>query len=239
MKAAQPLAYRSNAMHFPRLDTTGIVKDFRETKEGFLDLHITFSTTGSLAYQRADGTFETEYLTEDELFNEASLATATGKPITYLHPPEWVTSYNARKYAQGSTGTKIIKDIPFATILATVHDGELIEIIKSGKAKQVSAGYETKVIKKDDGKLYQTGRRYNHFAIVPLGRAGEEVRVHFDGKPIPYTRNSVLIEQVRLDLSRDMMIARMQRGKHPVMSEVSEQQARQQYIERLKSRKSS
>lgn len=47
-----------------------------------------------------------------------------------------------------------------------------------------------------------------------------------------------LKDRVRQDVARDMMIARRQRGKHPVMSEVSEQEARQQYIERLKSRKS-
>ena len=47
-----------------------------------------------------------------------------------------------------------------------------------------------------------------------------------------------LKDRVRQDVARDMMIARMQRGKHPVASELSEQEARQQYIERLKSRKS-
>jgi hypothetical protein len=224
-------------MYSPRLDTRGVIKDFRETPDGFLDLFLSFSKIGPLVYQRADGTLETEYLTEDELFNEDSIATATGKPVTYLHPPEWVTKDNARKYARGSTGTKIVKDTPFATIVATVHDSELIDTIKSGRAKQVSAGYTTKVVKGDDGKLYQTGRRYNHFAVVPLGRAGEEVRIHFDGKPIAYASNSALIDRVRLDVSRDMMIARMRRGKHPAIGEVSEHEARQQYIERLKSRK--
>lgn len=165
-----------------RLDV-GRITEYRETADGFLDLHVSFSKIGPLVYQRVDGTLETEYLTEEELFNEDSLATATGKPVTYLHPPEWVNKDNARKYTRGSTGTKIIKDTPFATILATVHDGELIDVIKSGKAKQVSAGYTTKVKKGDDGKLYQTGRVYNHIAVVPLGRAGDSVKVHYDSIP--------------------------------------------------------
>lgn len=50
--------------------------------------------------------------------------------------------------------------------------------------------------------------------------------------------DSYLKDKARLDIARGMMIARMQRGKHPVASEVSEQEARQQYIERLRSRKS-
>lgn len=42
-----------------------------------------------------------------------------------------------------------------------------------------------------------------------------------------------LKDRVRQDVARDMMIARMQRGKHPVASELSEQEARRQCIERL------
>ena len=49
---------------------------------------------------------------------------------------------------------------------------------------------------------------------------------------------SNLKDQVRQDVARDMMIARMKRGQHST-SELSEGQARQKYIERLKSRKSS
>lgn len=160
-----------------RLDTIGKIVNYRETVEGFLDIFCSFSKAGPLVYQRADGRLETEYLTEEELFNEDSLATATGKPVTYLHPPEWVTKDNVRKYARGSTGTKIVKDTPFATIVATVHDAELIDVIKSGRARQVSAGYTTNVVKGDDGKLYQSGRVYNHFSVVPQGRAGADVRV--------------------------------------------------------------
>lgn len=162
-----------------RLDV-GTIRSHRETAEGFLDLHLTFSRIGPLVYQRVDGSFETEYLTENELFNQDSLATATGKPITWQHPPEWLTKHNARKYTRGSTGTKIIKDGDFAVIVATVHDAELIDVIKSGQAKEVSAGYTTKVVKDDDGKLYQCNRSYGHFAVVPVGRAGAAYRVHFD-----------------------------------------------------------
>jgi hypothetical protein len=219
-----------------RLDA-GVIKDWRETPEGFLDVNITFSKVGSLVYQRGDGTLQTEYLTEEELFNEDSLATATGKPVTWQHPPEWVTKDNARKYARGSTGTKIIKDTPFATILATVHDGELIDIIKSGKAKQVSAGYTTEVVKGDGGKLYQTARRYNHFSVVPQGRAGADVRVHYDQKMIPHTSNSDLIDRVRENLQRDLMVSRLRKGRHFMMPERSEAEARELYISRLKSRK--
>lgn len=99
-----------------RTDVLGEVKSYRETPEGFLDLYLTFSKVGALQYCRADGAIEVEYLTAEALFDEKSLATATGKPITYLHPPERVTAHNFWKFARGATGTKIIKDEPFATI---------------------------------------------------------------------------------------------------------------------------
>lgn len=164
-----------------RLDNTGEIKSYRETAEGFLDLNLSFSKVGPLEYQRSDGRIETEYLTEEELFNEESLITATGKPVTFMHPPEgMITKDNVRRHSRGSTGTKIIKDTPFATILATIHDAELIDVIKSGRARQVSAGYNVEVVKKADGKLYQQNRIYNHFSVVPAGRAGSDVRVHYD-----------------------------------------------------------
>lgn len=49
--------------------------------------------------------------------------------------------------------------------------------------------------------------------------------------------SSNLKDLVKQHVARDMMIARMRRGQHST-SELSEEQARQKYIERLKSRKS-
>lgn len=177
-----------------RTDSVGKIKSYRETAEGFLDLFLTFARAGTLEYVRADGTVETEYVTPEALFDEESLSTATGKPITYLHPPERVTKDNFWKFARGSTGTKIVRDDPFATIVATVHDAALIDVIKSGKAREVSAGYTANVVRRGDGKLYQENRVYNHFSVVPLGRAGADVKVHFDGadsqiEPISYDLN--------------------------------------------------
>lgn len=175
---------------FFRLDNTGEIQEFRETREGFLDLHLSFSRVGPLVYQRADGALETEYVTEEELFNEESLSTATGKPVTFMHPPEgMLTKENVRRHTRGSTGTKILRNDPFAVIVATVHDAELINAIKNGRARQVSMGYTTEVVKRDDGKLYQTKRIYNHAAIVEAGRAGPEVCVYYDNDSFKVSSN--------------------------------------------------
>lgn len=197
-----------------RFDDVGEIKNYRETVEGFLDLTITFSKVGPLVYQRADGRVETEYLTEEELFNEESLSTATGKPVTYLHPPEgMVDTKNFRQYVRGSTGTRIIKDSPFAVITATVHDAELINIIKMGRAKQVSAGYNVETVKKADGRLYQQNRVYNHFSIVPEGRAGAEVKVHYGDNLFENAPND---DNFLVRVTDSVHCAALQRHKRPL-----------------------
>lgn len=163
-----------------RLDT-GEIQSYRETPEGFLDLYCTFSKVGDLKYQYVDGSEITETLTADELFNSDSLATITGKPITLNHPPDWVTAENAKEYSRGATGTRVITKEDTAQVVASIHDKELIELIKNKKARQVSVGYTTDVVKKDDGKFYQTARKYNHLAVLTTdGRAGDRVRVHYN-----------------------------------------------------------
>lgn len=168
-----------------RLDF-GEITEYRESPEGFLDLFITVSRVGDLHYQNSDGSISTETLTKEELFNEKSLATLTGKPITLEHPDVWVTSDNARAFTRGATGTKVIQKEDTVQVVGSIHDKELIDLIKTGQVRQVSAGYTTDVVKRD-GKLWQEKRAYNHIAILRgAGRAGDSVRVHYhDHEGIP------------------------------------------------------
>lgn len=167
-------------MNAYRIDAIGEITNYQESPEGFLTLFMTFSKVGPLEYRRADGTVEIEHVTEETLFDEESLTTAAHKPICYLHPPERVTAHNFWKFARGATGSKIIRDEPYATIIGTIHDATLVDIVKSNKARQISAGYTVQTVRKADGKLYQQNRVYNHFSVVPSGRAGSDVRVHLD-----------------------------------------------------------
>ena len=92
-----------------------------------------------------------------------------------------MTAENAKEYSRGATGTRVITKEDTAQVVASIHDKELIDLIKNKKARQVSVGYTTDVVKKNDGKLYQTARKYNHLAILTTdGRAGDRVRVHYN-----------------------------------------------------------
>jgi hypothetical protein len=164
-----------------RLDTGEIYKS-ETTPEGFLRFYANFSKVGALQYLRADGSIQIEHVTEAELFRDDSLQTAALQPITLLHPEGGrVTADNARQFQRGTTGDRIVKNYPYATIVGVVTDRETIDAIQSG-TNQISAGYTCKLRQRTDGSFEQYDRVYNHHAVVPLGRAGADVRIHIDAE---------------------------------------------------------
>lgn len=158
------------------------INNWEELKDGRLRVMATVSRVGELTYRQPDGSDRTEYLTADELFAPIWLDSIATAPVTLYHPPEPVTPSNFKKYAVGMSGSKIIarQDAGLVDVLFTVVDSEAIAAIKDGTAREVSAGYSVRIEKGDDGKLYQKDRYGNHLAIVPRGRAGDSVRLHFD-----------------------------------------------------------
>lgn len=160
------------------------INDYEELPDGRLRVRATFSRVGPLQYLRGDGSLQTEYLEADELFRQDSLETAGLAPVTLGHPDEgFVTPKNWKKYAVGASGSTVIANRAdgLVDVVFLVGDEEAIDSIKQGKSNQVSAGYTTTVEQRHDGRYYQTNRVYNHYALVKRGRAGPDVRVHFDG----------------------------------------------------------
>jgi hypothetical protein len=106
----------------------------------------------------------------NDVFDEDSLASMDGKPITLYHPDEMVTSENFKKYAVGfiknvhRSGDLIVGDL-------VINDMEAIEKVMDGEIKDLSLGYQAKLVPTGDGRLKQTNIVINHLAIVPEGRA--------------------------------------------------------------------
>ncbi len=164
-----------------RIDRAPITKH-EKLPDGRLRVMATFSRVGPLDYLRADGSIQTEYVTADELFRQDSLDTAALAPVTLGHPDVGlVTPQNWKKYAVGSSGSTITarQDAGLVDVVYVINDADAIEAVESGRADQVSMGYQTVVERRDD-KFYQTNRKYNHHALVPRGRAGASVKVHMD-----------------------------------------------------------
>jgi hypothetical protein len=157
----------------------GQVQRFERTPEGFLRVYATVSRVGELKYRNADGSERIEVLSREELFRKDSLDSASMKPITLLHPPEPVTPGNAKDYMVGMNSHRLIQDGDFLQVVATITHQDAIAAIENG-TREMSAGYSVTVEQRTDGKYEQRDRRYNHFAIVPRGRAGGDVRIHMD-----------------------------------------------------------
>lgn len=180
-----------------RLDK-GKIQSWQKMDDGRLRVMATISRVGELEYQMPNGEIQVETLTADELFNADSLDTAATAPVTLNHPPHFVTADNWKQYVVGSTGSQVFAktDEGLVDIVFVIGEKGAIDAVEKDGIREVSAGYTTKH-KKDKSRIYQTERRYNHFALVPKGRAGKTVALHMDsldeelGIQIDYTQPKV------------------------------------------------
>lgn len=137
----------------------------------------------------------------DEVFNDASLATLAGLPMTLGHPNEdgknvLVTPGNWKKYAVGVLGDSIQTINPFVKINGcSIHSDEALEALQTSN-KQISPGYEATLIEESGtfDSIPYTHRQigindgtgvitYNHVAIMrpgENGRNGSDVRLLVD-----------------------------------------------------------
>jgi len=106
----------------------------------------------------------------EDVFDEDSLASMDGKPITLYHPDEMVTSENFKKYAVGFI-KNVHRQNDYIVGDLVINDMEAIEKVVSGEIKDLSLGYQAKLVPTGDGRLKQKNIVINHLAIVPEGRA--------------------------------------------------------------------
>lgn len=155
-----------------------------KTPEGYLIcIDSILSKTGKQEYMRddifKDGSTVMVQVnrTEDEVFSEKALASFENKPLTIEHPNENVNPENHSKYAVGfvrdvKRGKDGTEDVMLGTIVIT--DAEIIELVESGKFKELSCGYACDI--DDSENLCQKNIRGNHVALCKHGRA-ENARI--------------------------------------------------------------
>lgn len=136
---------------------------------------------------------------DTEVFDQATLASFEGKPVTDGHPSSWVTPDNVSSYLRGVTtnvrqGAGDENDLTLADLI--IYDPSLVNDILNGK-REVSCGYDCEYEPMGEGGYAQRRIRGNHVAIVPEGRAGDRVAIK-DQKPktggkesMPINRNSL------------------------------------------------
>lgn len=174
---------RIDLLSIPEVNRTQI------TTEGFLKTNIFATRTGIFEYLQPDGSVLRELRPPEEVFDTESLATLAGLPMTLVHPDEFVNPENAKFLTVGFTGENpTIKQKQFVDVNSTIIDKTAIDKVLSGEMAEVSCGYTADMDftpGEYQGKFYdavQRNIRYNHVAIVDLGRAGPEARFRFDSK---------------------------------------------------------
>lgn len=152
-------------------------------------LNVPIARTGTYKYLREELGLEGNgivdvYREPEQVFDPVTIASFNGKAFTDTHPACDVTSDNWSIYSKGELtnvrrGTGDESNFLMADIL--VRDPIVIDEIRSGVKREVSAGYECEYVEKD-GKIYQQKIRGNHVALVQAGRAGNQVRINDENK---------------------------------------------------------
>lgn len=169
-----------------RYDFAPIVKS-ETTDEGYLRVWCRAARTGTQLYRRSDGSQVREYRPPEEVSSPESLQTFGMKPATWGHPPVLLDSRNTKEHQIGYSGSQVRFNDGFVEVALTVTDQDAIDKIKRGDARQVSAGYKVDYDptpgSTPEGEEYngvQRNIRVNHIAVVPVGRAGPEVKLLMD-----------------------------------------------------------
>jgi len=124
------------------------------------------------------------YRPESEVFKTDSLATYAAAPVTIEHPREMVDASNWKALGKGEVNGDILRDGHKVRVPLIVRDAAAVKAA-STTHRQVSMGYETKLVFPTDGKhpdgtecqAYQTDIAINHLAFVPSARGGAELRI--------------------------------------------------------------
>ncbi|WP_116082096.1 DUF2213 domain-containing protein [Tropicimonas sp. IMCC34011] len=114
------------------------------------------------------------YRDPDVVFDEASMSSLAGRPVTRGHPPEGVSAKTWKDLAVGAVGGRVVRDGEHVVAsMAIMDEAAAVEVERGARA--LSAGY-TVGITKDEGlapggeayQYRQTGPlRFNHVAYLP------------------------------------------------------------------------
>lgn len=168
-----------------RIDLGALAAPVRRA-DGTLVAEARLTRTGVFTYRNADGTTRREYRPASQVFDTNSLASFKMVPVTDDHPPEMITSANAKRYTVGTVGENVRQDGKWMVAPIVVYDASVIAKMDSGKT-QVSNGYDCELDEtpgiSPDGEHYdavQTNIVGNHLAIVHSARAGSAAAVRMD-----------------------------------------------------------
>ena len=128
----------------------------------------------------------------EDVFEDATLASLEGKPVTDGHPPENVGPENYAAYTKGHV-QNVRRDGDYIVADLYINDANLANEVRNNVKREVSCGYLCNYV--PDGTGYKQSRiRGNHVAVVPKGRAGAAVAIHDATPEVEKGRNKPMSE---------------------------------------------
>ena len=154
--------------------------DFKINNDGYIVTKAKMASIRPMEYLgeeigRTSGKVYKVFRDEKEVFNPETIKSFEGKPLTLTHPNDDVTAKNWKDTAIGHI-QNVRREGDFLVGDAYINDEIAIKIIKEQGIKEVSCGYDSKLIERD-GKIWQTNIRGNHLAVVSEGRAGKDCKL--------------------------------------------------------------
>jgi hypothetical protein len=173
-----------------RRDTLGVqLRPARFTADGAAVVQATLTRTGVFVYLDEKGEEFREYRPPEEVFDETSMRSFEGVPVTDDHPSVLVDARNVSEYKRGRVAPGIKRDGIHMVADLIIDDEGLLAKMKRGKL-EISNGYtcdlEMTPGVSPEGERYhaiQRNIRGNHTAVVDFGRAGT-ARARIDGAAI-------------------------------------------------------
>lgn len=171
-----------------------------DTPEGFLICHdVPIARTGPQDYLARELMLDGEpdrivtvQRHPEDVFEDATLASFEGKPITDGHPPENVGPENYAAYTKGHV-QNVRRDGEYIVADLYINDANLANEVRNNVKREVSCGYLCNYV--PDGSGYKQSRiRGNHVAVVPKGRAGATVSIQDTAPEAEKGRNKPMSE---------------------------------------------
>ena len=157
---------------------------------GFIHVNVRASRIGVMPYKDPlEGKPHFELKLPKELFSIDTMSSFNKLPVTDEHPKEmFVTPDNSKKLMVGFTDPYAwVENHYYLASRITISDSKVISRIYeksfNGESQQVSCGYIADIEEKEgewNGIKYhriQRNIRFNHLALVRIGRGGKDVEV--------------------------------------------------------------
>jgi small nuclear ribonucleoprotein (snRNP)-like protein len=201
---------------------TGKMGRAERRPDGSIRVPAHIAKVGVQTYRFADGRVRREYRPASEVFHADALRSFELVPLTDNHPGERVTTENTKRYQVGATGSNARADGRLVAMDVVVNSADTIRKVEAGKV-QLSGGYTCDMDETPgefEGERYdaiQRNIRGNHVAIVDVGRAGPDVRMHLDAGDAEQVEDAELSASARNDLPESKFAAAG--GKLPIHDE--------------------